>query len=52
MHIYIYVRNRFDLIYLVLDKVDTTEDERLARHIVSMYDDREDVERKTREIVC
>ncbi|CAG8710845.1 25666_t:CDS:10, partial [Dentiscutata erythropus] len=29
--------SRFDLIYLVLDKVDLTADKRLAKHLVSLY---------------
>ncbi|KAK4535428.1 hypothetical protein CDCA_CDCA05G1453 [Cyanidium caldarium] len=34
--------SRFDLIYLVLDKPSADEDRRLARHIVSLFYDRED----------
>ncbi|KAJ5805777.1 uncharacterized protein N7503_003379 [Penicillium pulvis] len=29
--------SRFDLVYLVLDHVDETEDRRLAKHLVNMY---------------
>jgi DNA replication licensing factor MCM4 len=29
--------SRFDLVYLVLDRVDETSDRRLARHLLSMY---------------
>ncbi|TQS39028.1 hypothetical protein Golomagni_00453 [Golovinomyces magnicellulatus] len=29
--------SRFDLIYLILDRVDETNDRRLARHLLSMY---------------
>jgi DNA replication licensing factor MCM4 len=29
--------SRFDLVYLVLDRVDETEDRRLAKHLVGMY---------------
>ncbi|KAI9596769.1 MCM2/3/5 family-domain-containing protein [Syncephalis fuscata] len=29
--------SRFDLVYLLLDKVDETRDRRLARHLVSLY---------------
>ena len=29
--------SRFDLVYLVLDKIDETTDRRLATHIVGMY---------------
>jgi len=29
--------SRFDLVYLVLDRIDEAEDRRLARHLVSMY---------------
>lgn len=29
--------SRFDLIYLVLDKVDQTTDMQLAKHLVSLY---------------
>ncbi|GAO52333.1 DNA replication licensing factor mcm4 [Saitoella complicata NRRL Y-17804] len=29
--------SRFDLVYLVLDKIDEAADRRLARHLVSMY---------------
>ncbi|KAJ6164073.1 DNA replication licensing factor Mcm4 [Penicillium chermesinum] len=29
--------SRFDLVYLVLDRADETEDRRLAKHLVSMY---------------
>jgi len=29
--------SRFDLLYLVLDKVDEVNDRRLARHLVSLY---------------
>ncbi|CAN3364999.1 DNA replication licensing factor Mcm4p [Diutina catenulata] len=31
--------SRFDLVYLILDKVDTRVDEQLARHLTSMYID-------------
>ncbi|OLL24127.1 DNA replication licensing factor mcm4 [Neolecta irregularis DAH-3] len=35
--------SRFDLVYLVLDKIDETADRRLAKHLVSMYlEDRPD----------
>ena len=30
-------RCRFDLIYLVLDKAKREDDEKLARHLVSLY---------------
>jgi DNA replication licensing factor MCM4 len=36
--------SRFDLVYLVLDKVDAERDQRLARHIVSLYTTRDTVE--------
>lgn len=36
--------SRFDLVYLVLDKVDTKRDQMLARHIVSLYTTRDEVE--------
>ncbi|KAJ5386884.1 hypothetical protein N7509_009425 [Penicillium cosmopolitanum] len=29
--------SRFDLVYLVLDRVDETEDRRMAKHLVNMY---------------
>lgn len=29
--------SRFDLVYLILDRVDETNDRRLARHLLSMY---------------
>jgi DNA replication licensing factor MCM4 len=29
--------SRFDLVYLVLDRVDETEDRRMAKHLVGMY---------------
>jgi DNA replication licensing factor MCM4 len=29
--------SRFDLVYLILDKIDEQSDRRLANHIVSMY---------------
>ena len=29
--------SRFDLVYLVLDRIDETSDRRLARHLLSMY---------------
>ncbi|KAI9739933.1 MAG: hypothetical protein M1818_004989 [Claussenomyces sp. TS43310] len=29
--------SRFDLVYLILDRVDETNDKRLARHLLSMY---------------
>lgn len=29
--------SRFDLLYLVLDKIDEVSDRRLARHLVSLY---------------
>lgn len=29
--------SRFDLLYLVLDKIDETSDRRLAEHLVSLY---------------
>jgi DNA replication licensing factor MCM4 len=29
--------SRFDLVYLILDRVDETSDRRLARHLLSMY---------------
>jgi DNA replication licensing factor MCM4 len=29
--------SRFDLVYLILDRVDETADRRLARHLLSMY---------------
>lgn len=29
--------SRFDLVYLILDRVDKTNDQRLARHLLSMY---------------
>ncbi|KAF2493722.1 MCM-domain-containing protein [Lophium mytilinum] len=29
--------SRFDLVYLVLDRIDETTDRRMARHLVSMY---------------
>ncbi|RDW77964.1 putative DNA replication licensing factor mcm4 [Coleophoma crateriformis] len=31
--------SRFDLVYLVLDRIDETNDRRLARHLLSMYID-------------
>jgi DNA replication licensing factor MCM4 len=36
--------SRFDLVYLVLDKVDAERDQRLARHIVSLYTTKETIE--------
>src|ERR1700731_4285584 len=29
--------SRFDLVYLILDKIDEATDRRLAQHLVSMY---------------
>jgi DNA replication licensing factor MCM4 len=29
--------SRFDLVYLILDRIDETNDRRLARHLLSMY---------------
>jgi DNA replication licensing factor MCM4 len=29
--------SRFDLVYLILDRIDETNDKRLARHLLSMY---------------
>jgi len=29
--------SRFDLVYLVLDRIDETADRKLARHLVGMY---------------
>jgi DNA replication licensing factor MCM4 len=35
--------SRFDLLYLVLDKIDESTDRRLAKHLVSLYlEDRPD----------
>ena len=35
--------SRFDLLYLVLDKIDESNDRRLAKHLVSLYlEDRPD----------
>ncbi|RFU31335.1 hypothetical protein B7463_g5024, partial [Scytalidium lignicola] len=31
--------SRFDLVYLILDRIDETNDRRLARHLLSMYID-------------
>ncbi|KAH8814909.1 MCM2/3/5 family-domain-containing protein [Xylogone sp. PMI_703] len=31
--------SRFDLVYLILDRIDETSDRRLARHLLSMYID-------------
>lgn len=42
---------RFDLIYLVIDKVDVADDERLARHIVAMYEDKVENHQEG-ELVC
>lgn len=33
--------SRFDLVYLMLDKHDDSTDQRLARHIISMFSQRE-----------
>jgi len=35
--------SRFDLVYLVLDRIDNTRDLQLAKHIVGLYSTREDV---------
>lgn len=42
--------DRFDLIYLIIDRVDPAEDERLGKHIVAMYDDQAE-QRQAEEIV-
>lgn len=33
----IYLPPRFDLLYLILDRVDEEADKRLAKHLVSLY---------------
>ncbi|XHG03209.1 DNA replication licensing factor, mcm4 component, variant 2 [Aspergillus wentii] len=45
--------SRFDLVYLVLDRVDEQEDRRLAKHLVNMYlEDRPDNASNEEVLVC
>lgn len=44
--------SRFDLVYLILDKIDEFNDRRLAHHLVKMYMENQVVESKTSLIVC
>lgn len=39
--------SRFDLIYLMLDKVNEVSDNRLARHILSLYSENDDKDNET-----
>lgn len=43
--------SRFDLVYLILDRIDETNDRRMARHLLSMYLDDKPENAATQEIL-
>ncbi|KUJ18716.1 MCM-domain-containing protein [Mollisia scopiformis] len=43
--------SRFDLVYLILDRIDETNDRRMARHLLSMYLDDKPQNASTQEIL-